>query len=427
MSSSWRYASASVIGTSHTRSNLPCQDASRCEVVRGGSDDFLVVAVSDGAGSKPCSEVGARLACDTVFEGVKHCVERGEPIQALVPSRLVTTVRKAIEQEASTSNRPIDHYACTLLVAVVGSSESLFFHVGDGSIVVRERESDAYECVFWPQKGEYANQTHFVTDADVLEHVELKRLGRIDEVAAFSDGIESLVLRFSQRAPHGPFFTRRFERLRQEPSGHSERYSKMLEQYLANPEINKQTDDDKTLALATRCRVVVQAAPASGPVAPRSAAGDAAEEEFLLEPVRRVARQPDEGGGYDDLYPPGELEMGEENRRAQRRRGRFPVLLFFLVFATGASTGIVCVNLLGPRAAVNMPQPVPESPHASPPPRAQQQMPSPGAEADSHCLLDWARPFRDGASGHGSASQARPSAAPADSNSRGSGSSESQK
>ena len=59
----WRYALASVVGTSHLASGTPCQDASTCQVLEDGSGRSVLVAfVADGAGSALYADEGATLA-----------------------------------------------------------------------------------------------------------------------------------------------------------------------------------------------------------------------------------------------------------------------------------------------------------------------------------------------------------------------------
>ena len=56
--SQWRVASASVIGTRHLKQQTPCQDYSLCST----TEDRLICAVSDGAGTASHADVGARIA-----------------------------------------------------------------------------------------------------------------------------------------------------------------------------------------------------------------------------------------------------------------------------------------------------------------------------------------------------------------------------
>jgi hypothetical protein len=61
-------------------------------------------------------------------------------------------------------------FACTLLAAVIGQNQSVFFQLGDGAMVQSlAGEKDLYHCICWPQQGEYANSTNFLTDADAKE------------------------------------------------------------------------------------------------------------------------------------------------------------------------------------------------------------------------------------------------------------------
>ena len=57
----WRFAHASVVGSSHLRNGTPCQDASACEYVAEAGGAALVAVVSDGAGSAPYSQFASQL------------------------------------------------------------------------------------------------------------------------------------------------------------------------------------------------------------------------------------------------------------------------------------------------------------------------------------------------------------------------------
>ena len=62
-------------------------------------------------------------------------------------------------------------------------------------MVSNRAEPDDYGWVFWPQHGEFANQTNFITQDNALEVLEFELEDRcVDEIAIFTDGIERLVL-----------------------------------------------------------------------------------------------------------------------------------------------------------------------------------------------------------------------------------------
>ena len=72
------------------------------------------------------------------------------------------------------------------------------------------------------------------------------------ELALFTDGLQALALHFVSREVHAPFFEPMFERLRQEPPGDAPGLEAELRAFLDSAEVNRRTDDDKTLVLATR-------------------------------------------------------------------------------------------------------------------------------------------------------------------------------
>src|SRR4029079_13370599 len=83
----------------------------------------------------------------------------------------------------------IQDFACTLLAAVIWPDRAIFFQLGDGAIVSSRREApDGYAVVCWPQQGEYANMTNFLTDADAAEKVFCAQKSEsVDEIAIFTD------------------------------------------------------------------------------------------------------------------------------------------------------------------------------------------------------------------------------------------------
>jgi hypothetical protein len=252
---SWRSASASVRGTSHLRSGLPCQDAHLVRrVATKTGREVLLVACSDGAGSASHSQVGSHVACKTVVKAAANWIEQGnspeDVTRPIVEDWFIEVMRSIAEEAELLQLRPRE-LACTLLFALVGDGKAAFAQVGDGAIVASV--GDEYVPIFWPQSGEYANQTYFITDQEALTRVQYDFLdGVIEEVAAFTDGIQSLALQYAAYCAHTPFFRPLFERLRRDPPGQREDLSDSLRQFLASDRVNQRTDDDKTLVLASR-------------------------------------------------------------------------------------------------------------------------------------------------------------------------------
>ncbi|MFN7929173.1 MAG: PP2C family serine/threonine-protein phosphatase [Blastocatellia bacterium] len=252
----WKFGFASVLGTSHARTGTPLQDACAAEVVTDAAGVTVLVAVaSDGAGSATQAQIGSRLACELFLADVKDYFVSGGTVAQLAQEfivRWIARFQQAVQQQAGT--QAIVDYACTLLAAVISPESAVYFQLGDGAMVAATREqADAFTIVCWPQQGEYANTTNFLTDADAAAKCFFARHEHVvDEVALFTDGIQNLVLDYRNRAAHAPFFTPLFAWLRPRATGFSEELSASLAVYLNSDKINARTDDDKTLLLATR-------------------------------------------------------------------------------------------------------------------------------------------------------------------------------
>ncbi|MDR3500686.1 MAG: PP2C family serine/threonine-protein phosphatase [Parvibaculum sp.] len=257
-SSGWKVALASEIGTSHLSGGTPCQDFSLAKVLEGpNKETLLYIVVADGAGSASRAERGAEIACTTVANAIElHWAGGGsvDAIDRILAARWIEQAREAIVEQAASEGLVPRDFACTLLFAVVGDNSSAFVQIGDGAIVVSGAPEDGWCWVHWPQRGEFANTTYFVTDEAALDlfAFDLSK-GRIEEVAVFTDGIERLALHYASRSAHEPFFAGVFPPIRAlDAGGIDAGMSSALGRYLSSPKVCERTDDDKTLVLATR-------------------------------------------------------------------------------------------------------------------------------------------------------------------------------
>jgi hypothetical protein len=214
--------------------------------------EFLVALVSDGAGSAQFGEVGSEIACEAGGKMLLEIIEKsGEAaLAADIATKLLDVVRTQIDAAAQSRNVTSRALACTLLGTVVGPTRALYFQVGDGAMV--SREGEALAPVFWPESGEYANMTYFVTDAEAAGHLRVDVRDAPDEVSLFSDGIQRLALVFATETAHEPFFEPMFKALRASSDEQTDSLCTALQRFLSSDSINERTDDDKTLILATR-------------------------------------------------------------------------------------------------------------------------------------------------------------------------------
>lgn len=253
----WRYVTASVVGTSHSKLGGSCQDANDCHVYQiPGGGNVLVGVVSDGAGSARFGGEGAARACATFSDLVSDHLRGGNSTEQIcleMSKHWVDIIKARLTKEAESVSQASREFACTLLGAVVGDSCAAFMQVGDGGIVVADSDEMVYGHVFWPDKGEYENATYFVTQDDVSDHLRFEFVQReIVEIGLFTDGLQRLALDYRLQIAHEPFFRGLFSPIRKIPEGRSEETSKALTEFLSSPRVNEKTDDDKTLILASR-------------------------------------------------------------------------------------------------------------------------------------------------------------------------------
>ncbi|MGI8475909.1 MAG: PP2C family serine/threonine-protein phosphatase, partial [Thermomicrobiales bacterium] len=190
---------ASVAGSSHVRSAVPCQDRSRCAVIDSDGKDVLMAVAADGAGSASRAEEGAQLTCESFIKTMAPLLSIDDGVENVtqaVASAWLNDFQQDIAQRADLTGSHVRDFACTFLAAIVGPAAAVFLQIGDGAIVVSPcDEPEEFSWIFWPKKGEYENQTTFVTDvsAEGRLNYELVRT-RIDEVALFTDGLQRLAL-----------------------------------------------------------------------------------------------------------------------------------------------------------------------------------------------------------------------------------------
>lgn len=249
----WRIAAASVVGTSHEKTDQPCQDAHFCTVAELGGERAAFLVVSDGAGSARHSDLGAEAACRFFSAQIRETpVPLDQRELQAVSGVWLKALRTEIAELAEMKDAHPRDFACTLIFAILFENRTITGQIGDGAIVIRD--DDRWFCPHWPQHGEFANMTNFVTSPDAPDCLEVAMLdsGMMD-VAIFTDGIERMVLDHRRRTPHEPFFESMFSAVHgARTPALADRLSDQLASYLRSPTIRTRTDDDVTLVLASR-------------------------------------------------------------------------------------------------------------------------------------------------------------------------------
>jgi hypothetical protein len=249
----WRHIAQSLQGPSHLADGTACQDSNVVRLLGEGPKGTLVACVADGAGSARFSDTGATIACNTVLENAAtHFEAHDGQFDGLHRDDVLQwceDARMRIKSEAAARDCNCREFASTLCVVIAAPDCSVFFQIGDGAIIVGNH--GIYGVVFWPQSGEYANSTNFLTADDYQDQLDfLTTTSRCSDIALFTDGLERLALRFDSHTPHGPFFAPLFRALR--TADDLDGLNEGLRQFLASDSVQVRSDDDKTLILASR-------------------------------------------------------------------------------------------------------------------------------------------------------------------------------
>ncbi|CUJ13929.1 PP2C family serine/threonine-protein phosphatase [Achromobacter xylosoxidans] len=249
----WTWACASHVGTSHIRTGQRLQDAYSCFTCLGGDRPVFVGIVSDGAGSAEFGGEGASLVCRSIGKSARHHFSQtaGLPTVSSIEC-WVDQARDLIYKAAGLRDKAARDFACTLVCVISDGESSVIAHVGDGCVVAREQHSAAWFAPTWPDHGEYASTTRFVTDQPAAK-IRISAVDRsVDVLALFSDGIERMVLDMAAQVPSEKFFSVVARPILQSSvlAGKDAPLSLQLKGYLGGDQINARTDDDKTLVIA---------------------------------------------------------------------------------------------------------------------------------------------------------------------------------
>lgn len=249
----WRCTGASVQGQGHARRGVVCQDA------QGWAwfDDVVILAVGDGAGSAACAERGSTVAVETVLNALASAMfgirrlTAGSESWAAVLRIAFGLAHKALEDIARNESLPLREFATTLLVCVATRNVTVGAQIGDGAIVCSAGGSSEVAMLTSPTRGEYVNETEFLTQPDYLDRMQVNVVnGPATELALFSDGFEPVAITWATGEVNQRLFEQLFCFMRQTSS--VDVRVEAVKQMLAGERLAERSDDDKTLLLATR-------------------------------------------------------------------------------------------------------------------------------------------------------------------------------
>ena len=248
----------SVQGYSHLRDGIECQDAHRHEFEP--STGAYVLAVADGAGSRPRSAEGATLAVGIAVAALRDGLVRdGLPRDADDwrdrMREAMRTVVSAFREATTRLGAPPADFAATLTVAVLAPPWVGIASLGDG-IVVAGVEPDGEEhgfhlVVFTRPAGEYVNETTFLSSSGALDHVTIRCLHDrgLTSLLLGTDGVAPIAIKRDGRVQraNASFVEPVVESLTAVRSDPTE-----VTRLLLEDRITRLSADDKTLLAAVR-------------------------------------------------------------------------------------------------------------------------------------------------------------------------------
>jgi serine/threonine protein phosphatase PrpC len=229
---------------------MPCQDALAFQA----GEHSLLVALSDGAGTADRSQSGAQTAVQAALNALAAALDEGLPAdqdgwQEMLRAAFAAA-RSALESLAEIEAQPLRAYAATLSLVVATADRLAVAQLGDGAVVAGE-SPDRLFLVNRAQRGEYANETYFLTQEDALELVQVSVYDKaVNLLAMMSDGLTRLAIKLPTDEPYLPFFQPLFAFVAQ--TDQEEQASRHLVDFLNSERVCARTDDDKSLVLAVR-------------------------------------------------------------------------------------------------------------------------------------------------------------------------------
>ena len=245
----WTWAAASCRGTAHAQAGEGRQDAYR---VVPAEPCFLVAIACDGAGSTTHGGAGAAIAARVLSSRAKAWIATTGTIPTPEAVALwVTEARALIATAAARRNLVAGDFATTIVMAISDGASTLTAQIGDGAIVARCAGTDELVALSWPESGDYAATTFFLTDGVPRLRIGLLDALLIDRLGLLTDGLERLALDFVGSTPHRLFFDAMFAAVASgQGAGRDALLSPQLSAFLDSDRVIARTDDDKTLILA---------------------------------------------------------------------------------------------------------------------------------------------------------------------------------
>lgn len=242
----------SAIGTAHLeKADGVCQDYS---AVKHISDRLVVAAIADGLGSAAQSDVGAKLAVESVLEHISQRIN-SVPLNQypeLIKQAYIYAYNETLSK-AKENGIDARDYNTTLTAVIYCGTELYYGQCGDGGIIALTAQGD-YVRVTSAEKGESFNETHPLLNGE--QYWSFDRFqGQVCAFLMMTDGIFDLVcspLLNEQPCPIFVAFARKFIDRNILAANNAEDFEKLqsrISAFIASEKFSKDygVTDDKTI------------------------------------------------------------------------------------------------------------------------------------------------------------------------------------
>ena len=266
-------ACASVAGITHTKINIPCQDASFCTTSHDYA--FRIAAIADGVGSVANAQEAAIYVVHTICSLLSTRLsslpsrmdefDHGETNDyadfiRYICCKTVEEVRDGLFELAEQNGESPFTYGCTLLLSVLHEAGCAILQIGDGKIVAHQE--DGWRLLSTPSACEYVNEVIALCSEQYLDDMRYSWHPTVDTCILGSDGVDfafgtSIQMTFT---PHLAFldpmrsYCIKNAMLYPTTNANHPLLSASLIELLSSEKMQSVTGDDMSLAIIGKCK-----------------------------------------------------------------------------------------------------------------------------------------------------------------------------
>ncbi len=216
------------------------------------SDNLGLIAVADGLGSVPLSDLGSRLSVEAAVDAAKSLL-LNTPIDEIdiagVPLKMMQAARDSLDETSLREGIQLSDMATTLIAVLFHKDCIYTAQIGDGAVVARVDRS--LVLISQPSNSEYANEVTPITCSswrDSLASAEAR--SGVEYIAVFTDGCQRAALMKTADGyePFEKFFNPVFSFATEIDNIYDGEQE--LREFLSSKKISEYSEDDKTLVLA---------------------------------------------------------------------------------------------------------------------------------------------------------------------------------